>query len=160
MCWKAQWAAYEIAAFRNYGQRTTSPTEVTHRHLKGFLMTSTGHLLHLHNAINLMLDEKTRTYIERLAEMDMKNRRQYMNKPWLGYMSLHLTVPALELISKQGIYAEIAFNAEKEGDPSAEKRLRPCSHNFTQQYGLPCSHKIKQLMDTNTAMQRSDAHPR
>ncbi|KAG5946872.1 hypothetical protein E4U59_002660 [Claviceps monticola] len=50
-----QWAKYEIDQYRNFGQRVNSPTESSHRQLKTFLKSGTGHLHYMHIAITDIL---------------------------------------------------------------------------------------------------------
>ena len=45
-------------------------------------------------------------------------------------------------------------------DVDNSQRLRPCSGAFRSQYGLACSHQIKQLIETQGTLKKEDIHPR
>lgn len=125
--------------------------------LKSFLVTGTGHLFHLHTAIVQMIEEKERIYSERAAEMDMKKRTKFNNQPWLGYLPLQISLPALELIYKQGLMAQSAIRSESTSRPQP---LEPCSHTFTEQFGLPCKHFIANIINNGETLQKEHVHAR
>ncbi|KAG5934932.1 hypothetical protein E4U59_005894 [Claviceps monticola] len=79
MPWRYQWAKYFIDHYRNFGQRVNSPFESAHKQLKSFLVSGRGHLFHLHESIEQMLEEKERTYKESTGNMQMKKRVKYNN---------------------------------------------------------------------------------
>jgi hypothetical protein len=72
MAWRLQWAKCFIDNYRNFGQRVNSPTETAHKDVKSFLVSGTGDLLALHQALEMMLEKKKRDYIQRAAEMNMR----------------------------------------------------------------------------------------
>ncbi|KAG5937372.1 hypothetical protein E4U59_004405 [Claviceps monticola] len=57
MPWRYQWAKCFIGHYRNFGQSVNSLVESAHKQLKSFLVGGRGHLFHLHESIEQMLEE-------------------------------------------------------------------------------------------------------
>lgn len=156
MGWRDQWAKCFIDRYRNFGQRVNSPVETAHKDVKSYLVTGTGDLLHLHEAIVQMLRRKERDYNQKAAEMMMRQRRQYMQQEWLGMLPIQITYRAVDLLAKQHRFAVAAM-------PSPTREvvpLRPCQKRFSQQYGLPCSHDILRRLQVSQPLEKEVIHPR
>ncbi|RKK67063.1 hypothetical protein BFJ63_vAg15835 [Fusarium oxysporum f. sp. narcissi] len=155
MPFREQWAACYLRRYRNFGQRVNSPVETAHKDVKSFLLSGQGDLLHLHNALLAMLSKKEREYDEKASIEMMRQRREYMNRNWLGDLPLRLSYVAIDLIAKQYRFAAAAILAN-EKNPT----LRPCEHTFSQQYGLPCSHQILPFLRAEVPLPKGLCHPR
>lgn len=155
MPWKHQWAQYLISCYRNYGQRVNSPVEAAHRQLKSFLMTGTGHLYHLHQALIQMIEHKKRVYAQERARQEVKQLLIYRDVSWLGDLHHKVSHLAMKLIWQQGIRARAT-------DPTHNnpQLLSDCSHRFEHQYGLPCSHTILNIIINKGTIQKEEIHPR
>ena len=150
MPWRKQWVKCYIDRYRNFGQRVNSPTETAHADVKSHLVTGTGDLLYLHQALVTMLDNKSRSYREEAARQIQRQRDQYLKQAWLGKLNLQITYQAIDLIAKQYRFALAALPDQRE-----PKSLRPCTGNFERQYGLPCSHRIFDCLLNGTPLRRS-----
>ena len=111
MPWRHQWAKCYIDRYQNFGQRTNSPTETANQDVKSFLVTGTGDLLHLHTAIVQMLAKKDREYTHRAARMEMKQRRDFLGRNWLGQVSTEASYVAIDLNVQQHRSYEVSTTA-------------------------------------------------
>jgi hypothetical protein len=150
MPWRKQWVKCYIDRYRNFGQRVNSPTETAHADVKSHLVTGTGDLLYLHQALVTMIDNKSRSYRQEAARQIQRQRDQYLKQAWLGKLNLQITYPAIDLIAKQYRFALAALP-----DQCDPKPLRPCTGIFEHQYGLPCSHRIFDCLMNGTPLRRS-----
>ncbi|KAG6019067.1 hypothetical protein E4U40_007465 [Claviceps sp. LM458 group G5] len=119
-------------------------------------MTGTGDLYHLHDALVAMIAKKERDYKQEAARQEAKQRREYIGQLWLGQLTTTITYKAIDLLAKQHRIAMAAL-------PSSNREvvpLEPCSHRFTQVYGLPCSHVIFQRLAAEEPLRVDDVHPR
>lgn len=153
--WRHQWARCYITHYRNFGLRVNSPTETAHRALKSFSLTSQATLLQLHEAIVQLLEHKRRIYREKAAEAGVRQLNTYRNQLWLGDLPLLISRPALSLVWKQGLWARAA-----NPDRQQPYDLGYCTERFSNQYGLPCSHRIFEVIAANEALQKEEIHPR
>jgi hypothetical protein len=150
MPWRKQWVKCYIDRYRNFGQRVNSPTETAHADVKSHLVTGTGDLLYLHQALVTMIDNKSRSYHQEAARQIQRQRDKYLKQAWLGKLNLQITYQAIDLIAKQYRFALAALPDQREPKP-----LRPCTGNFEHQYGLPCSHRILDCLMNGTPLRRS-----
>ncbi|EAQ84339.1 hypothetical protein CHGG_08353 [Chaetomium globosum CBS 148.51] len=158
MPYREQWARCFIKRYRNFGQRVNSPVETAHKDVKSFLITGTSDLLHLHNAISLMLQKKERDYNEKAAAMQMRQRQRFIQQQgWLGNIPMTVSYVAVDLLAQQHRLAVAAMPSSRGLMPEP---LRPCTGSFMQQYALPCSHMIFKKLDDGEALSKEDVHPR
>ena len=150
MPWRKQWVKCYIDRYRNFGQRVNSPTETAHADVKSHLVTGTGDLLYLHQALVTMIDNKSRSYRQEAARQLQRQRDQYLKQAWLGKLNLQITYQAIDLIAKRHRFALAALPDQREPKP-----LRHCTGNFEHQYGLPCSHRILDCLMNGTPLRRS-----
>jgi hypothetical protein len=104
-----------------------------------------------------MLKSKQWTYMERVSEMEAKTRREYLTQEWLGKVSKEVGHHALRLLSKQRL---IAITALPTADAPNLPSLRSCRGQFTDQYRLPCSHRLLRLFQAGTPLTKEHIHPR
>ncbi|KAG6299332.1 hypothetical protein E4U44_000844 [Claviceps purpurea] len=103
-----------------------------------------------------MITKKERDYTQEAARQEAKQRREYMGQLWLGQLTTTITYKAINLLVKQHRIAMAAL-------PSSNREvvpLEPCSHRFTQVYGLPCSHVILQRLVADEPLRVDDVHHR
>ncbi|KID81242.1 hypothetical protein MGU_11379 [Metarhizium guizhouense ARSEF 977] len=150
MPWRKQWVKCYIDRYRNFGQTVNSPTETAHADVKSHLVTGTGDLLYLHQALVTMIDDKSRSYRQEAARQIQRQRDQYLKQAWLGKLNLQITYQAIDLLAKQYRFALAALPDQCEPKP-----LLPCTGNFEHQCGLPCSHRILDCLMNGMPLRRS-----
>ena len=150
MPWRKQWAKCYVDRYHNFGQMVNSPTETAHADVKSHLVTGTGDLYYLHQALTTMISNKARSYSQEAARQLQRQRGQYLKQAWLGNLTVQITYQAIDLIAKQHRFALAALSDQ--GDP---KPLRPCTGTFERQYGLPCSHAILDCLQNGVTLKRS-----
>lgn len=150
-----QWALPYIRRYRNFGQRTNSPVETAHNAIKSFLVSGTGHLLTLSQAIEQMLDNKERSYRERASKGAHRLKHDYNGRRWLGRLPSEITAIAVELIIGQHSLVEAAKLPRN-------APLGCCSEEctFTQQFALPCCHQIAKADEEGRPLTKEIVHPR
>lgn len=158
MPFREQWARCFIKRYRNFGQRVNSPVETAHKDVKSFLVSGTSDLLHLHNAIVLMLTKKERDYEQNAARMQMRQRQRFIQQQhWLGNIPMTVSYVAVDLLAQQHRLAVAAMPSASIPFP---ERLEPCTGCFMQQYALPCAHIILKKLEDGQALCKEDVHPR
>ena len=80
MPWRKQWAKFYVDRYRNFGQMVNSPTETAHADVKSHLVTGTGDLYYLHQALVAMIDNKARSYSQEAARQLQRQRCQYIKQ--------------------------------------------------------------------------------
>ncbi|KAK4148344.1 hypothetical protein C8A00DRAFT_39134, partial [Chaetomidium leptoderma] len=95
---KEEWACPWISRLRNFGQRTSSPTETAHRELKGYLVNGKSSLLKLHEVILEMLKNKEIVYKERIAMQNARLRTEFQGPSfdWLGPTNKEVSHKAID----------------------------------------------------------------
>lgn len=156
MPWREQWACCYISRYRNFGQRVNSPVETAHKDVKSYLLTGTGDLLHLHNALLQMIANKERTYKQEAGRQKDRLRLVYKDQKWLGELNVQVTYIAVNLLAEQHRLALAAMPSQGKGPVP----LQPCQQRFTQQCGLPCAHVIFQRLQADIPLTKLDVHPR
>lgn len=152
--WADQFLQCRLKRYRNFGQRTNSPTETAHKDIKTYLLTSTSGLLHLHEAVCQMIAKKERDYIQEAARQEVKMRQSYIGQGWLGSLPTQISYTAVEQEAQQHSRLEASIKEKKELPP-----CRDCCY-FTQQYALPCIHAIKEQLQTRSPLTKEMVHPR
>ena len=69
--------------------------------MKSYLIVGTGDLLHLDTAIRQMLVKKKHDYLQEAARQEVKLRRHYVGKDWLGELPTQMSYTAVNLIAWQ-----------------------------------------------------------
>ena len=83
-----------------------------------------------------IVTEIERSIKEAVKEEKNRLRFKYVGQKWLGSAPYNVSSRALKLVTKQ---YQLMLGAVKSTDP---KPLKPCTKQFTAQYGIPCSHKL------------------
>lgn len=104
-----------------------------------------------------MLEKKKRDYIQRAAEMNMRIRLKFMHREWLRDVNTQVSYVAVDLMAHQARLAMTAYLTPKNPRP---KLLSMCTGRFTQQFALPCAHRILERLEAKESIQKDDIHPR
>lgn len=150
-----QFLQCRIKRYRNFGQRTNSPTETAHKDIKSYLVTGTGDLLHLHEALVQMLAKKERDYLQTAAKHQVKLRQEYIGRAWLGSLPTQISYAAVDLLAKE--------HRRAEGAVKGNATLPPCEGScyITQQFALPCAHYIaEKVILEGQPLTKDLIHPR
>lgn len=91
-----------------------------------------------------MLEKKKRDYIQRTAEMNMRIQLRFMHREWLRDINTQVSYVAVDLMAHQARLAIAAYFTEKNPRP---KHLSACTGSFTQQFALPCAHRILERLE-------------
>ncbi len=157
MPWKGEWAACFINKNRNFGQRTTSPTEASHRDLKSYLINGNSSLFRLSEVMQLMINYKEKTFKETIETHKTKQRQEYVGQRWLGSTSREVSYKAIDMMAKQRRLALNAIRTAPGGTQSFPQCLqRLCTGTFRAQYGLPCSHELQIKLEANEPVLKTD----
>jgi hypothetical protein len=141
--WRHEFALHHVKSLRNYGIMATSRVESAHRAIKRFLKNRLSSLDRLYEVIRTTCADQRAAFIAQSA----KERTQFAPKYRLiGRLFQDLlskvSFKALELIWKQYRLAHVDWIANrKTGDAFAT-----CTKAFTTQWGLPCKHFIRWLL--------------
>lgn len=131
----------------------TSRTESSHSKLKRHLINRNTSLTDLHDCIFKFVSRTTATYERRLV---MKERREYMRltqrKPFFQNLDKKISHYSMKLLYEQ---YDIAIKPPAQGNSA-----RKCSGQFSNQFGLPCWHRIAAKMADNleSALRLEDIH--
>ena len=80
--------------------------------------------------------------------------REYQKEVWPGDIRSKLTRKAVKMVVKQ---RELLLKAHRH-NPSIADPLPACTNSFTKQFGLPCAHRIKDVLFRNEPLDYMMAH--
>ncbi|POW00213.1 hypothetical protein PSHT_13170, partial [Puccinia striiformis] len=124
----------------------TSRAEAGHAYLKTFITNSTGDLLSVFKCLTLAVDAQLNSVHESIARDTI---RTLVNVP-------KSFIPLLGCVSSFAIKECIEqYNRLVDLDPTEE-----CSHTVTVGLGIPCAHKIAELLENDNQLSPGDFHPR
>ncbi|KDN68180.1 putative MULE transposase domain-containing protein [Colletotrichum sublineola] len=149
-----EFADYEIRNYRNYGVRTTSPTEGAHHELKSYLTHRLADLHTLHEKIRNMVDQKIARFT---AQCGAERRRRLPTSriQILQPLTYEVSFFALNHLHQQYVAASEAFE-KRQSLPTR------CTGAFFRQWGIPCRHNLLQrlqLADRSQILQPADLDP-
>ncbi len=156
---KKEWAKCYINQYLNFGARTTSPTESAHRDLKSYLISGKSNLYRLHEVAETMIQNKETWFTQEVDRQAQRQRTKFGGQAWLGSTPREVSYEAIDMIAKQKRLAQGAIPSQLHPFPP---RLQPCTGRFQAQYGLPCSHKILEVLEGRAeerTIQKADCHP-
>ena len=153
--WIEEIASPFISRNRNFGQRTTSPTEASHRDVKSYLVNGNSTLYRLIEVIELMLRNKQAAFEETIATQKVQMRQAVFQQQWLGTTPREVSYKAIDFMIKQKRIALGALSSTQQPNPPA---LQACTGRFTSQLGLPCSHIIFQRLRDKEFITKQDIH--
>ena len=126
------------------GNLSSSRVEAGHSYIKRFIHTSTGDLFtvfqHLSSAIDNQLDN-----IHQSLGSDSINKLLYMPHSF-SKIKGQISVFAIKKAKEQ-------FDLMKQ-----DHHGMPCSHTFTKSLGIPCSHRIEDILRKSDFLLPSDFH--
>ncbi|KJZ69108.1 hypothetical protein HIM_11498 [Hirsutella minnesotensis 3608] len=139
----AQWAYYSIKKYRNFGVRMTSGTEASNNNVKSYLLNGTSHLYGLVEAIEAMLVDQERDFIDN----------------YLGELRIVMSQPGLNLLAKEHRHALRSIPSSSCLWPEP---IGNCTDECTVswQLGIPCRHTIYNKLEAGTFLTKWDVHPR
>lgn len=168
---REQWAHCYTKKYRNFGYKATSPVESTNLTTKSYLLNSRSDLYRLVKTLHEMHDNQIREFNEVTSYQNTKTKREYLSRRWLGPLSTGLSYKALDLINNEYKYALAALPAEEGHRLDREVAILPScdddSCTVGLQFGIPCRHKIHQLLVQNETREEGqkrslhlrDVHP-
>ncbi|KAI7934493.1 hypothetical protein MJO28_017008 [Puccinia striiformis f. sp. tritici] len=123
----------------------TSPVESGHAYVKTFIKHSTGHLLTVFNSLTLAVDTQLMSVHESIGKDTMK---KLVNVP-------KVFMPLLGHISSFAIkQCKAQFDRLKgDFDPT-----EPCSQTLMKGVGIPCAHRLAELLETDDGLTSADFH--
>jgi MULE transposase domain len=148
---KEQWACCYINRYMNFGQRTTSPTEASHRNLKSYLLKGTSTLFRLAEVIQTMLMNAQTAFEKEVDRQETHLRRIYMGQTWLGHSNRDISYRGVNILAKQK-YLTMRYLS------SRSVVLSPCTGRFRRQYSMPCSHDLFRILSEGGTVKKADWH--
>ncbi|KAM4061718.1 MULE transposase [Hirsutella rhossiliensis] len=109
-----QWAQCFIKKHRNFGIRVTSGTEASNNNVKSYLLNGMNHLFGLVEAIEGMVGDQERDFVDNCAEDEVLTTRTHSNpgSEYLGELRITASLRGLNLIAREHRYALKAKAAE------------------------------------------------
>lgn len=156
---REQWAGCYTSSYKNFGQRTTSPTESSNKMIKSYLLTGTSNLLELFKAIRQLVNDQQNRYYDELAGQRSRMKRHFEGpgKAALEDLPGRLSHIALEKVYEQFKAAVVSIRRAV-AQPNAP-RPPPCRRRFAAQYGIPCQHIIQRRIQDDIRLSKYDFDP-
>ena len=152
-----EWATCYTNKRLNFGQRTTSPVESCNRYLKSFIITGNSTIFEAIMQSIKMVEEMEININEERGVQTTRIKREYLGKAWCGEAPYNLSARALSMVTKQ--YRTMLGAAKTTARPNPLP-LPPCTGQFTDQYGIPCSHELlRRHEDGGVTLKKLDFHP-
>nr|UUW39089.1 putative transposase [Epichloe sp. LpTG-3]UUW39107.1 putative transposase [Epichloe sp. LpTG-3] len=158
---RAQWAQCIIKKYRNFGVRVTSGTEASNNNVKSYLLNRMSHLYSLVEAIEAMLGDQERDFIDNCSQDEVLTSRTYSGpgSEYLGELRTVMSEPGLKLIAKEHRQAlrSIPSRSRPWPEPIGDCN-EDCSVSW--QLGIPCCHTIYNKLEAGIPLTKWDVHPR
>jgi MULE transposase domain len=138
-----------IQQYLHLGNAATSRVEGSHAFLKKYLGSSTGDMLFVFEGISQALQAQHGILAYDFAG-DQIQRVIVPSKELYTNIMLRTSRFSIRRISEQVSKAKRATEIAP---------LRPCQNGFTRTMGLPCAHRIFDLLKRNQAIPLTDIHP-
>jgi hypothetical protein len=157
----AQWARCFIRRYRNFGIRVTSGTEASNNTVKSYLLNGMSHLYRLVEAMQDMIHDQERAFMDACGQDDVLTAPQYLGSMgnYLGELRTTMSSTGLELVNKQYRIARKFMPTGKNPFPDS---IGPCDNDCTVsiELGIPCYHKVYTKLDSSTSFTKWEVHPR
>ncbi|EXU95776.1 MULE transposase domain protein [Metarhizium robertsii] len=157
----AQWARCFIRRYRNFGIRVTSGTEASNNNVKSYLLNGMSHLYRLVEAMQDMIHDQERAFMDACGQDDVLTAPQYLGSMgnYLGELRTNMSSKGLGLINKQYCIARKFMPTGKNPFPES---IGPCDDDCTVsiELGIPCYHKVYAKLDSATPFTKWEVHPR
>jgi ribosomal protein L32 len=153
---KETWLTYKemfvrawVGQYLHLGNWATSRVEGSHAILKKHIGASTGDMLFVFERINNAIQAQHHTLLSNLAEDKIK-------RP--NFCSHFLYLEIVKRTSRYSLYKiSNQVDIAKRATPYAP--LSKCTNIFTRTMGLPCAHRIADLLAKHKPIPLSDIHP-
>ncbi|KJZ68513.1 hypothetical protein HIM_12097 [Hirsutella minnesotensis 3608] len=158
---RAQWAQCFIKKYRNFGVRVTSGTEASNNNVKSYLLNGMSHLYSLVEAIEAMLGDQERDFIDNCSQDEVLTSRTYSGpgSEYLGELRTAMSEPGLKLIAKEHRQALRSIPSRSRPWPEPIGNCNEdCSISW--QLGIPCCHTIYNKLEAGIHLTTWDVHPR
>ncbi|KAI1095108.1 hypothetical protein F5B19DRAFT_441951 [Rostrohypoxylon terebratum] len=139
---KEEWAACYINRNRNFGVRTTSPTETTHKALKSYILDGNADLLKLQLALEELLELQAEDHELQLSNDILKIRNDWIGRAYLGNLPGQITRKALLLINEQFKLASSLLATKSRPRPTQIDKCHCIKEGIKAYHGLYCYHDI------------------
>lgn len=156
---REQWAHCYTKKYRNFGYKAASPVESTNLTTKSYLLTDRSDLFRLAKTLHEMHMNQRKEFKELTSYQNMKTKIRYLGRKWLGPLSTALSYKGLDLINSEYIHAVAALPAEEHQPRRKVTPLPACDDDSCTvglQFGIPCRHKIYQLLVQNRTRKEGD----
>ena len=157
----SQWAHCFIKKYRNFGVRVTSGTEASNNNVKSYLLNGTSHLYGLVEAIEGMLADQERDFIDNCSQDEVLTGRVYSGpgSEYLGELRIVMSQAGLKLVAREHRRALKAIPSRSCPWPEP---IGNCNEACTVswQLGIPCCHTIYKKLAAGLFLTKWDVHPR
>lgn len=157
----AQWAHFFIKHYRNFGIRVTSGTEASNNNVKSYLLNGMSHLYGLVEAIEGMLSDQERDFLDNCSQDEVLTARAYSGpgSEYLGELRMVMSQPGLSLVAREYRYATRSIPSKSCAWPEP---ISDCNEDCTVswQLGTPCRHTIYNKLEAGMLLAKWDVHPR
>ncbi|OAQ62573.1 transposase [Purpureocillium lilacinum] len=158
---RAQWAQCFIKNYRNFGIRVTSGTEASNNNVKSYLLNGMSHLYSLVEAIEAMLKDQERDFIDVCSQDEVLTSHTYSGpgSEYLGELRTVMSELGLELVTKEHRRALRSIPSRSRPWPEP---IGDCDENcsVSWQLGIPCCHTIYNKLEAGLHLTKWDVHPR
>ncbi|EFY95426.1 transposase [Metarhizium robertsii ARSEF 23] len=156
-----QWAHWFIKHYRNFGNRVTSGTEASNNNVKSYLLNGMSHLYGLVEAIEGMLSDQERDFLDNCSQDEVLTARAYSGpgSEYLGELRMVMSQPGLSLVAREYRYATRSIPSKSCAWPEP---IGDCNEDCTVswQLGTPCRHTIYNKLEAGMLSAKWDVHPR
>ena len=137
----AQWARCFIRRYRNFGIRVTSGTEASNNNVKSYLLNGMSHLYRLVEAMQDMIHDQERAFMDACGQDDVLTTPQYLGSMgnYLGELRTTMSSTGLELVNKQCRIARKFMPTGKNPFPDS---IGPCDNDCHGSLSSSESHAI------------------
>ena len=157
----AQWAHCFIRRYRNFGIRVTSGTEASNNNVKSYLLNGTSHLFGLVEAIEDMMADQERDFVDGCSQDEVLTARAHSGpgSEYLGELPTVMSRTGLGLITREH---RRAFRSIPTRSCPWPESIGNCGEDCTisWQQGIPCHHTIYAKLEAAACLTKWDVHPR
>lgn len=152
---KEQWAQCYISGLPNFGSRTTSLAETAHKEIKSEIINGNSTIEQLELTVQRMVNRTRKRFEDESAKQRSAVAFEFLNKTWLGDIPKQVSYNALSLIRRRYQMALPVVPTPARPFPPT---LRLCTGRHRIQYGLPCSHEIRNALEEQKVLRKEDCH--
>lgn len=145
-CWVFQFAQFAVKQHRNYGLKVTSRVESQHAALKRNLRNRLADLHQLHRSIQEMLRRQEERWLDGVSNEKEKHITVFEGDQCLRLLWSKAAHQAIRRTKEQLDHA-LEYLKHHDGMAPPDEL---CTGSFTQQFALPCWHRLASLLETNT----------